>query len=256
MPLRGAPVFADTPLKLERCTSNSGEDHMRYRLSIEDMEPNHWVVWVLDLPACFSSAQTPVDAVALAPGRISAYYSWLSSHDSSLPVITESIEVEIVETFHSFASTQDQEYLVNAFFEDDRRPPNYWDVELALRLLQWTRQDLLKVVQSATQEQLSRPMVCEVRGSIAGIIKHIAGAENWYFDQLDLALDRAQLPDDPLDMLKAVRTNTRAQLVKLMGNERITKNCDELWSARKVIRRTLWHERDHTQHIAHLLAHL
>ncbi len=229
---------------------------MRYRLSTEDMEPNHWVAWALDLPACFSSAQTQADAVAHAPERISAYYSWLSSHDSSLPIITEPIEVEIVETFHSFASTQDPEYLVNAFFEDDRRPLHYWNVALALQLLQWTRQDLLKVIQSATQEQLSKPITGEVSGSLAGIIKHIAGAENWYFGQLDFALDRPQLPDDPLDMLKAVRANTRAQLVKLTGDERITKNCDEMWSARKVIRRTLWHERDHTQHIAHLLAHL
>ena len=229
---------------------------MRYRLSTEEMEPNHWVAWVLDLPACFSSAQTQFDAVARAPERILAYYSWLSSHDSSLPVITESIEVEIVETFHSFASAQDPEYLVNAFFEDDRRPLHYWDVELALRLLQWTRQDLLEIIPSATQEQLSMPMIGKARGSIAGIIKHIAGAENWYLDQLDLGLDRAQLPDDPLDMLKGVRANTRAQLVKLIGNERITQNCDESWSARKVIRRTLWHERDHTQHIAYLLAQL
>jgi uncharacterized damage-inducible protein DinB len=229
---------------------------MRYRLSCEDMEPNHWVAWALDLPACFSSAQTQVDAVARAPERISAYYSWLLSHDSSLPVMTEPIEVVIAETFHSFASTQDPEYLVNAFFEDDRRPLHYWDVELALRLLQWTRQDLLKVIQSATQEQLSKPIGGEVSGSITGIIKHIAGAENWYFDQLDLALDRAQLPDGLLDMFKGVRANTRAQLVKLIGNERITINRDESWSARKVIRRTLWHERDHTQHIAHLLAHL
>ncbi|MDW8214000.1 MAG: hypothetical protein RMJ55_10615 [Roseiflexaceae bacterium] len=27
----------------------------------------------------------------------------------------------------------------------------------------------------------------------------------------------------------------------------------EVWSARKVVRRALWHERDHTQHIARLL---
>ncbi|MBN1318800.1 MAG: DUF664 domain-containing protein [Anaerolineales bacterium] len=134
--------------------------------------------------------------------------------------------------------------------------PSYWDVELAYRLLQWTRQDLLSVLQSVTQEQLNEPIPGQVNRSIAGIVEHIAGAENWYFGQLDLALDRAQLPDNPFDLLQVVRTNTRAQLVKLIGNERIIQNCGEFWSARKVIRRTLWHERDHTQHIAHLLAYL
>ncbi len=229
---------------------------MRYRLAVEDMEPNHWIAWVLDLPACFSSAQTQTDAVAHAPKHIAEYYSWLSSHDSSLPVINEPIEVEVVDTFHSFASGEDPEYFVNAFFEDDRRPLNYWDIEVALRLLQWTRQDLLKVMQPITQEQFSKLIVGELRGSIAGLLKHVAGAENWYFDQLDLGLNRAQLPDDPLDMLKVVRANTRAHLVKLIVDERITKERDELWSARKVVRRTLWHERDHIQHIAQLLAQL
>jgi len=227
---------------------------MRYRLAVEDIEPDHWIAWVLDLPACFSSAKTEVRAVADAPERISAYYSWFSQHDSSIPVITEPVEIEIVETFHSFASTQDPEYLVNAFFEDDRRPLLYWDVELALVLLQWTRQDLLQVIQSATPEQLSKPIVGEVSGSIAGIIQHIAGAENWYFRQLGLGLVRAQLADGPFEMLQAVRANTQAQLVRLIGDKRITKNCDESWSARKVIRRTLWHERDHTQHISRLIA--
>ena len=34
---------------------------------------------------------------------------------------------------------------------------------------------------------------------------------------------------------------------------RITEDRDELWSSRKVLRRALWHERDHTQHIRQLL---
>jgi uncharacterized damage-inducible protein DinB/predicted RNase H-like HicB family nuclease len=227
---------------------------MRYHLAIEDMEPNHWIGWALDLPGCFSPARTQAEAVADAPKRIAEYYSWLNGHDDSLPVINESIEIEIVETFLSFGSNEDPDYIVNAFFEDDRRPLKYWDVEAALRLLQLTRQDLLAVIQPLTQEQFDKPIAGELRGSIAGILKHIAGAENWYFDQLGLGFNRTQLPGDPLDMLKAVRLNTRENLIKLIGDERITKDRDELWSARKVLRRTLWHERDHTQHIAQLLA--
>lgn len=227
---------------------------MRYRLAVEDMEPDHWIAWVLDLPACFSSAKTQSEAVAHAPERIAAYYTWRTSHDHSLPVINEPVEVEIVETFYSFASDEDPEYLVNAFFEDDHRPLTYCDIETARRLFQWTRQDLLNVVLQIMPEQYNKPIVGELRGSIAGLLKHVAGAENWYFDQFGMGLNRSQLPDDPLEMLKTVRANTQAQLVKLIGDERITKECDELWTARKIVRRALWHERDHTQHIAQLLA--
>jgi len=229
---------------------------MRYRLAVEDVEPNRWVVWVLDLPACFSPAHTEADAVSRAPESIAAYYLWLARHDSSLPVISGPFEVELVETFHSLASDQDPEYLVNGFFEDDRRPLAYWDVVVVLRLLSWTHYDLLEIVESLTPEQLSKPLTGEVRGSIAGILEHIAGAENWYLERLGMGLDRRQLPDDPREKLEVVRTNTRTRLVDLIGDERITRNRGELWSARKLVRRALWHERAHTQQIERLRTQL
>jgi predicted RNase H-like HicB family nuclease/uncharacterized damage-inducible protein DinB len=226
---------------------------MRVRLAVEDLEPNHWIAWAFDLPGCFSSAATAAEAVAYAPQRITEYFSWLSNQDSSLPIVNETIEVEIVETFHSFASREDPEYVVNAFFEDDRRPLGYLDVEVASRLLDWTRQDLQGVIRLSTQDQIVKNISGEVHGSIAGILNHIAVAENWYCDQLGFGLQREQLPGDPLERIKVVRANTREQLTKLISDERVTENNGELWSARKVVRRTLWHERDHTQHIAHLL---
>lgn len=229
---------------------------MRIRLAVEDMEPNHWIAWALDLPACYSSAGTIAEAIADAPQRIAEYFSWLSKHDSSLPIVNEPIEAEVVETFHSFASQEDPDYVVNALFEDDRRPLGYWDVETALRLLEGTRQDLMMLIQSTSGAQLRQAIPGEVRGSIVGIIEHIATAENWYFERWGLGLKREQFPNDPLAKIEIVRANTKRQLVKLIGDERVTRNYDELWSARKVVRRTLWHERDHTQHIANLLARL
>lgn len=227
---------------------------MRIRLAVEDLEPNHWIAWALDHPACFSSATTAADAVAQAPQKIAEYFSWLTNHDNLLPAVDGSIETQVVETFNSFLCSEDPEYIVNAFFQDDRRPLGYWDIETALRLLTWTRQDLLELIQSAPQAQLSKAIAGEVRGSIDGILKHIAGAENWYFWHLGLGVDQPQLSADPVEMLTEVRCNTHQRLMMLAGDEQVTKCCDELWSARKVVRRTLWHERDHTQQIAQLLA--
>jgi uncharacterized damage-inducible protein DinB len=231
------------------------QEHIRMRvnLAVEDMEPNHWIAWALNLPACFSSATTAADAIAHSPQRVAEHFSWLLHHDSSLLIVNEPIKTEVVETFQSFMSSEDPDYIVNAFFEDDRRPLGYWDVEISLQLLNWTRQDLLGAIQSITQEQLTKAIPGEARGSIAGILNHIAIAENWYFDQLGCGLKQAQLPDDPLEKLALVRANTRERLVRLIGEGQITKNCDEVWSARKIRRRTLWHERDHTQQIVQLL---
>jgi predicted RNase H-like HicB family nuclease/uncharacterized damage-inducible protein DinB len=227
---------------------------MVYHLAEEDMEPNHWIAWVLDLPACFSPAKTRDEAIAQAPQVINQYYAWLASHNSALPIPAEIIETEVVESFLSFPSQKDPEYIVNALFNDDRRPLGYWEVEVASRLLTWTRQDLQAVLSPVDMKDLNKSIPGESHGSIAGILRHVAIAENWYFSHIGLALERGQIPEDPLGKLQAVRTNTHKQLIKLVGNEQITENYNEQWSARKVLRRTLWHERDHTQHIAKLLA--
>jgi uncharacterized damage-inducible protein DinB len=226
---------------------------MHIRLAVEDIEPNHWIAWALDLPACYSSARTMADAITHAPKKIVEYYSWISKHDKSTPFVDEPLEVQIVETFQSRASREDPDYLVNAFFEDDRRPLGYWEVAIALQLLDWTRQDLLGVIQGVSPIQLTETFSGEARGSITGILNHIAGAENWYFGQLGLG--QGDLPADPLEKLEMVRRNSRKQLIKLVGDEQVLQNCDELWSGRKIVRRTLWHERDHTQHILQLLSH-
>lgn len=229
---------------------------MLYRLAVEDMEPNHWIAWALDLPGCFSSAQTQGDAAARAPGRIADYYAWLASHDSSLPLVPEPAGVQVVETFRAFASKEAPEYLVNAFFEDDRRLLSYWDIVTALRLLDWSRQDLLNLTQALPQDQLRAKIGGDYLGSVAELLIHIAAGENWYYNHFGLGLPWAQLAQDPFERVQQVRANTRAVLPKLIASDRIVEAENETWSARKILRRTLWHERDHTLHITQLLSHL
>jgi predicted RNase H-like HicB family nuclease len=229
---------------------------MHYRVAVEDMEPDHWIAWVVDLLGCYSSAKTSAEAIAQAPASISRYFSWISEYDHTLTVPQEPIDIQIAETFLSFPSKRDPEYIVNAFFEDDRRPLSYWDVVIAQDLLGWSREALLRLVQAMDEQRLYQPIPGEIRGSIAGILEHIAGAENWYFEKLDLALDRPRLSSSLLEKLAQVRRNAKEQLWKLIGETRIAENYDEMWSARKVLRRTLWHERDHTQQIEHLSSEL
>jgi len=226
----------------------------RYRLAVEDIEPNRWIAWVLDLPGCFSPAETEADAVARAADCIRDFGPWLRIHDSSLPELKTPVEARVVETFRSFPSEEDPDYIVNAFFEDDRRSLTYWEIETGLRLLQWTREDLLAEVEGITGEQLRASLPGEIGGSLGGVLKHVAGAENWYLRQVGLAVAREQLPEDPFSMLEVVRTNMRARLAELLGDERVLKgDGGEQWSGRKVLRRALWHERAHTRHVKRLL---
>jgi hypothetical protein len=226
---------------------------MRFQIAVEDMEPDHWIAWILDLPGCYSSARTSTEAIIQAPASIALYFSRISKYNNAFTTPQASIDIEVAETFQSFPSERDPEYIVNAFFEDDKRPVRYGEAVIVQLLLDWSREELLQVIRPLDERRLNQPIPGEVRGSIAGIIEHIAGAENWYFGMFDLALDRSQLPENPLEKLAHVRRNAKEQLWNLISETRITGNCDELWSARKVIRRTLWHERDHAQHIERLL---
>ena len=229
---------------------------MHYRVAIEDIETAHFVAWVLDLPGCFSSAATEEEALSRAPERIAAYYTWIEGHDPSLPAVSGPSEVQLIEIHRSYESAECPGYLVNAFFQDDRQPLGYWDIEAALRLLDWSRLDLLETVRPLSREMLHEPIAGEARDTIAGILDHVAVAENWYLGQLDLGLARSSLPEDPMEKLGVVRANARARLATLINHDETTTRCDETWSARKIVRRALWHERDHTQHIANIVARL
>ena len=226
---------------------------MRFRLAVENIEPNHWVAYIFDLPGCFSSAMSPSESISQAPQSIACHFVWLSEHSVSPSVANLPIEAEVVEHFRSYKSQGEPGYFVNAFFEDDRRPLGYWDVEVALRLMEWTRQDLLDLVQGLGLELLDYPHDKEKFTSVAGILRHIAVAENWYFDRMELGLEREQLPSDVYEILTVVRENTKKQLINLIGESRITQESGEYWSGRKVVRRLLWHERDHTHHISLIL---
>ncbi|MDX1662912.1 MAG: hypothetical protein R3272_03900 [Candidatus Promineifilaceae bacterium] len=224
---------------------------MRYRFAVEDMEPDHWVAWSLDLPGCYSAGSTEAQAVGLAPERIGAYRQRLVARGVSGWPLAGPIDVEVVERFRAFACAHDPDYLVNAFFEYDRRPLDGTEISLALQLLAWNRQALLELVGGLGPEELAASVADRNDWRVSHILAHIAGAENWYFGHLDM--DLHTLPEEPLARLAAARANTVDRLAQLIGIERITLNCDEKWSPRKVLRRTLWHEQDHTQQLAKLL---
>jgi len=228
---------------------------MVYRLAVEDIEPDHWVAWVLDLPGCTSSARTQEAAVAMAPTRISQYLTWLRNHGAKPGAIPRGeMEVELARVFKSYVS--DGMYVVNAFFEEDQEPLSQEEVDQGLWLLEATRQDLIDVVDYISPEKLSKSIPGEIQGSVSGILEHIAWTEWFYFERLQLAFKRESMPSGTAAMLDASRGQTRDLLPTLVGAELVVEHSAEKWSPRKVLRRILWHERDHTHHIEKLMTYI
>ena len=225
------------------------------RLGVEDIEPNLWVAFVLDHPGCFSSATTHGEAVANALARIAEYFEWLSSYDCARPRPGEPIDMKVVEVFHAYPSHKDPDYVVNALFEDDCKPLTREGVEAGLAIYDCAVHDLNALVNKISAAQFTQPLTGHRKSSPEKILEHVVWAEWWYLDRLGLAFPRSEMRGDVLTRLEKVRAQTRAQLPNLVGDTRITDEIDEKWSACKVLRRTLWHVRDHTQQIKKLMGY-
>ncbi|HYN88464.1 MAG TPA: hypothetical protein VER55_08030, partial [Ardenticatenaceae bacterium] len=77
--------------------------------------------------------------------------------------------------------------------------------------------------------------------------------EWWYLDRLGLVDREAALPEGLPERLAFVRARFEEVLPGLDGDATVVTVDGESWSARKLLRRALFHERDHTQHLRALL---
>jgi len=225
---------------------------MDYRLGIEQSEPGKWIAWVFGLPGCFSRGATRTEAVAAAPQAIADYFNWRDGYNRVGEDDIEQIRGEVTEVFENYETLDG--YWVNSFFDHDRRLVSAADADDARWLLDCTRSDLVRTIQSVSPKRLDAAIPGERFQSLSGILRHVAGAELWYLNKLGLGFDRAELPDDLFRQLEKIRAHLVITLPQLVDNDTIRDVHGERWSARKVIRRALWHERVHTWHIGRLIA--
>lgn len=224
---------------------------MIYRLGVEDMEPGSWIAWVFDLPGCYSPASSREQAIESAPAAIEEMLSRLDRAGIEIEHHLPPIEVNVVEEFRSFPSSPD--YLVNAFFEDDKLPLTNDNVEYGRCVLEMNRRELLAIIDDIPEEILEKTITGEVQTNLRGIINHIGTAEWWYWDRLGLIFPREQRPREMKQLLTVIRDFTITHLPDLVGSDMTTVHSGETWSPRKLLRRTIWHERAHTIQIIRYL---
>lgn len=231
---------------------------MSLLIGLENNVEGRSLAWALEYPGCFAYGNDPSSALEFVPSAFQDYRRWIAAHlqaESWLP--EEPGAVQVVDTWDVYAIDEDfvvkvdGDYEVNAWFRHDWQPLGASDLQRASLLLEWSRADLLEAVSGLDLAALQASHPGE-RWSIAGILNHVAGAEWWYLDRLDLAFPRHLVAEDPFERLSQVRRHLLEVLPSLQGSQTVLGEYGEFWSPRKLLRRALWHERDHTAHILKL----
>lgn len=221
---------------------------MPYSLNLEELE-NRWIAHVAELPGAFAGGATVAAAVEAAPAAILDYLVW-SEAPASVPL---SPEAEVREIVRAWNYTPD--YEVNAFFASDRPALTAEDVEAARRLLYLAQAELLDAFLGVEPRELDQRLPGEER-SINDILRHVGSGENWYLSHFDMAHPAAWDMDDPLGRQLLARQQLLEALPLLAGDERVLMVSGELWSPRKIVRRALWHQREHAAQVRGLRAQI
>ncbi len=233
---------------------------MIFQVGVENNNEGRSIAWALEHPGCFAYGINAEGAVLNLESALSKYAGWILHHDTRTWLSFSDAEIEIVinGTWDVYyinddldKATEADGYSVDSFFPYDWKPLTTLEIRHGLAMLTWSRDDLLKSVQGLSPEKLEETYPGE-RWSINGILGHVGGAEWWYLDRLGLAFPREQMPEAPLLRLEKVRKHFASALFRLEGVKQVIGVDGEFWSPRKVLRRALWHERDHTEHIRKL----
>jgi predicted RNase H-like HicB family nuclease len=226
---------------------------VRYVVSLEIGEDNWCMAHVPELPGCFAKAPSQEEVLRALRAEIANYLSWLREIGEELPPEGEPIELEVAETFQIPGKVADGH--TQAVFAYDLKPLTKKELERYLRLLEHSRRKLIALLQSLEREfggyenlfNVLRWRPDEDSKSILEHIHHIFTAEAWYLARL------AQEPAKDWAHYELLRQLTIDRLRRLTTEERKQKTVhppnDETWTARKVMRRALWHERYHIRQI-------
>lgn len=232
---------------------------MIFRIGIENNNDGfRTIAWALEHPGCFVYGAHAEQAISNLPDAIFNYAAWAQARGADWLDVSQ-IELTIDETFEcypidekTFERVEKNGYMVESFFLHDWKPLTRLEIERALQILAWTRGDLLAIIGGLDPEKLTATHPGE-RWSINGILRHVGGAEWWYMERLGRAFPESELPKAPRERLDKVRAALVELLPQLEGVSQVVGQEGELWSPRKLLRRAVWHECDHVNHIRKLI---
>lgn len=235
----------------------------RYAVYLEVGKGELCMAHVLELPGCFVRAASPTQALEALPAAIGEAIAWLRQHGEAAPEINDPLLPEVAEEVSPIGPFDPGD--AAALFQPERQPISLEEMQPIFRLMGHARDDLLRLVEDLPESVLNwQPD--DGAFSLQRLLRHIGNAEEWYISRL---LPPERLPpewehDDQLPILEFLSMERRTALEllsKLNEAERSgvfypthwAQHPGEAWTARKVMRRFLEHEREHTAQLRETL---
>jgi predicted RNase H-like HicB family nuclease len=232
-----------------------------YDVYLEESAGGATLALILDLPGCFASGASRQEALDRLQQATAEYHAWLCRHDEYTPEVRGPFVFTVKEVFQLPAGGAAQgSGEVHGFFAPDAEPASDEDIEWALTLLGWQREDLLEQVGALDDEALDwKPGNAPDARSIRQTLDHLAQMEVSYLGRLDETppnVTVSALPGTTLERLQRVRQAVTARVntfpKELRGN--VFTHRGEQWTLRKALRCAVWHERAQMSKIDELLA--
>ncbi len=230
---------------------------MHIRIGLDKGYENKVLAYALDYPGCFASGEDDAEALLTILHALLKYEVWIKDHTDNPWVDFTEISLVVVDVWNTYVIEDDllpelSGIEVNAFFKDDWRPLSLDETEKAKNTFTWQREELYAGISTLSEEVLARQYE-DQRWNILGIMKHIANAENWYLSRLgNSSIPKNLLPESPIGRLELIQEKINTAFASFVDNPQVMGLDGEFWSCRKIIRRILWHQRDHIEHIKQL----
>lgn len=235
---------------------------------LDGSRDGHWMGHFLEETGCIWIAPTRELAAAAAAAEISRFQTWLRLHgeahdrprEAAGSVPDQAVEIVEAQEVENFG----QSGAAVGFFGPDLAPATNDDILTAVRRLGYARRDLLETVAGLPAAALDWKPPGGKR-TVRENLYHVRNCHGWYLTRI---LGRTAVetllpepwPEDPFDSLEwVIRRATEALLALPEGLRQGALRADrppESWTARKMLRRFVEHEREHVEVVRRTLGWL
>jgi len=211
-------------------------------------------VFVPSCPGCWVFGKTPERALTKVKAAIGEWFEWLAKHGEQAPLEMKGFEVDVAEMMRVNYNPVEAGK-PEPLFWSEVPPVTKKDIARTLRLMAYSREDLLKLVSGLPDGLFDWSPPNEPR-TIRNCLRHIAYVEPWYITRLDVDLF-CKYPRDVFKLLDCTREAVinyledfpREKMLGVFQPHKDKSPLCNLWTARKVLRRMVDHERLHAKYV-------